>query len=132
MSRRKRSASTSRSRPSPRRANNFGRAAHAEDTETESWIENDYSRIRDRKPRSPPVAVDRDAKRFDELCAKIEEQRRAIALLGAENSALKAEVARCEEKIASYPRMKRKYDRLSASLSQIAEARSQARRKQPI
>jgi predicted RNase H-like nuclease (RuvC/YqgF family) len=130
MSRSRRSASTSRQ--SPGRAGGSRGPAGDQDTETDSWIENDYSRIRAAKPRSPPTAADKDARRFEELCAKIEEQRRTIALLSAENSALKSEIARCEAKIASYPRMKRKYDRLSASLSQIAEARTHTRRKPPI
>jgi cell division septum initiation protein DivIVA len=67
-------------------------------------------------------------KRFDELCAKIDADRHTIALLSEENAALKAEIERCEAKIAEYPKIKRKYDRLSQSLSQIAEARTHSRK----
>ena len=66
----------------------------------------------------------RDRERFDELSEKIKADQKTIAVLRAENAALKAEIERCQEKIASYPRMKKQYDRLSRSLSRVAEAQS--------
>jgi hypothetical protein len=127
MSRTRRSTSSLGARQTPRKI----RPLQTPETETESWIENDYSGIRIPHRRSPSKAVDPDVKRFDELCTKIEDDKRTIALLSAENAALKAEIARCQEKIANYPKMKEKYDRLSQSLSQIAEARSHSLRKRP-
>jgi hypothetical protein len=50
----------------------------------------------------------------------------------AESAALRDEIARCEVKVASYPTVKRQYDRLSRSLSQIAESRAASRRTRSV
>jgi uncharacterized protein involved in exopolysaccharide biosynthesis len=70
-----------------------------------------------------------DTSKYDELCARIDDNRGAIALLSAENAALKAEIARCEAKIAAYPQTKRKYHRLAESLSPVADPRSRSGRR---
>jgi hypothetical protein len=132
MSRSRRSASVASSRQSPRRQSVLSKkTSQTPDTETESLIENDYSGIRLTQRRSLPKPIDPDVKRFNDLCGKIEEERRLIAVLSAENATLKAEIARCQEKIANYPKMKRKYDLLSQSLSQIAESRTHTRTSPP-
>ena len=95
-------------------------------TETESTINYLFSRIprvRKTKPVKKSRAT-RDRERFDELAEKIRTDQRTIAVLRAENAALKAEIERCKEKIANYPRMKKQYDRLSRSLSRVAEVQS--------
>jgi cell shape-determining protein MreC len=70
-----------------------------------------------------------DGSKYAELCVKVEDNRNAIALLSEENAALKAEIARCQGKITEYRQMKRKYDRLSESLSQIADSGSRSGRR---
>jgi cell shape-determining protein MreC len=83
-----------------------------------------------RPVRPPPRLVSessRDSRRFRELCAKIEDNRTVLDRLRAENAALKNEVARCKAKVANYPNVKRQYDRLSRSLSQLAESRITSR-----
>jgi predicted nuclease with TOPRIM domain len=88
-----------------------------------------------RSPRHPSRLVresGRDAQRFRELCAKVEDNNAVIKRLMAENAALTDEVARCETKVASYATVKRRYDRLSRSLSRIAESRAASRRTRSV
>jgi hypothetical protein len=104
---------------------------HSPSTRTEFATDDDLSR----PLRQPPRIVSesgRDARRFRELCAKVEDNKAVIERLMAENAALSDEVARCKAKVASYPTVKRRYDRLSRSLSQIAESRAASRRTRSV
>lgn len=96
-------------------------------TEIDSSVNYLFSQIPNPPKSTKGSKTKSDKKRFDELAAKIEHDREIIEALRAENRALRAEIARCEHKIQNYPEMKKKYDMLSSSLSQIAESRSQIR-----
>jgi hypothetical protein len=87
-------------------------------TETGSSIENECSHIR------PWPNPDIDASKYGKLCTRIEDNQSTVVRLRGWNAALKSEAARCEAKIVSYSQMKRKYDLLPESLSQIADSRS--------
>lgn len=96
-------------------------------TETNSSINYLFSQIPTGTKSKNPSKKKSEKKQFEELAAKIERDNKLIETLRAENRALRAEIARCEHKIHNYPEMKKKYDMLSSSLSQIAESRSQIR-----
>ena len=96
-------------------------------TDTDSSINYLFSQIPKGVKSKSNSKTKSEKKRFDELAAKIERDNQLIETLRAENRALRAEIARCEHKIHNYPEMKKKYDMLSSSLSQIAESRSQIR-----
>lgn len=98
-------------------------------TEIEQTIDNLLSKIR-HQPEVQPKRMTEEKRiklKYDRLSAKIERDKATIAQLEYENRQLKAEVARCEAKIRSYPRMKSKYDKLSETLSKSAEAYSYSR-----
>lgn len=98
-------------------------------TEIEQTIDNLLSKIR--QPDAQPKRMTEEKRikmKYDRLSAKIERDKAIIAQLEYENKQLKAEVARCEAKIRSYPRMKSKYDKLSETLSKSAEAYSVSKR----
>lgn len=95
-------------------------------TEIEQTIDNILSRIH--RPAATQRKIGGEEKKtYDRLMAKIKRDQKIIAQLELENKSLKEEIARCETKIRSYPRMKSKYDQLSDSLAKSTEAYSISR-----
>ena len=70
---------------------------------------------------------DKNKKKFDTLVNRIREHENLISQLEDENLLLKAEIQRCEAKIAAYPNTKKRYDQLSTSLSKAHRLQTMSR-----
>ena len=80
------------------------------------------------KQKSKKQPISTDKKKYENLLLKLERQDRQIEELEEENRLLKAEIARCEDKIRAYPQTKRRYDQLTESLSRAHEYQTTTKR----
>ena len=71
--------------------------------------------------------TDKNKKKFDTLISRIKEHEELISQLEDENLLLKAEIQRCEAKIAAYPNTKKRYDQLATSLSKAHQLQTMSR-----
>ena len=103
-------------------------SSYDDPTEFEQSIDALLSRIHQQQQQpiqSKAISEEkRNKRKYDALLAKIKKDKITIEQLQNENRRLKEEIARCQAKIKSYPKMMKKYEQLSDSLSKSAEAYS--------